>query len=218
MQEERVLHEAKLAKMEAEMKMVFQQKVQEKEAKLKQSEEELYARHREMKESLEKQRLDLEEKKRKFEAGRPVTPEKGTVRYNPAFAMRRRVTLIVSAAENKERFPSPLKGRTDLLYRLRGKYTVIIHAIHFMACLLLFAPPCLALVSYTLLSTLSIVSRLLCCWHPSHSFARISMACFATASFSMSTSPCSRFFRSSRFVLSFKTMTVSYFLIPMTIL
>lgn len=79
MQEERVLHEAKLAKMEAEMKMVFQQKVQEKEAKLKQSEEELYARHREMKESLEKQRLDLEEKKRKFEAGRPVTPEKGTV-------------------------------------------------------------------------------------------------------------------------------------------
>jgi septin 7 len=95
MQEERVLHEAKLAKMEAEMKMVFQQKVQEKEAKLKQSEEELYARHREMKESLEKQRLDLEEKKRKFEAGRPVTPEKGTVRYNPVSAMRRRVILIV---------------------------------------------------------------------------------------------------------------------------
>ena len=198
MQEERVLHEAKLAKMEAEMKMVFQQKVQEKESKLKQSEEELYARHREMKESLEKQRLDLEEKKRKFEAGRPVTPEKGTVRYNPVSAMRRRVTpIIISAAENKEGFPSSLKGRTGLLYRLRGKYTVI-HAIHFMACLLLFAPPCLALVSYTLLSTLSIVSRLLCCWHPSHSFARISMACFATASFSMSTSSCSRFFRSSR--------------------
>ncbi|KAI0274762.1 septin AspB [Gloeopeniophorella convolvens] len=79
MQEERVLHEAKLAKMEAEMKMVFQQKVQEKEAKLKQSEEELYARHREMKESLEKQRQDLEDKKRKIENGRPLTPEKGTV-------------------------------------------------------------------------------------------------------------------------------------------
>ncbi|KAI9512823.1 cell division control/GTP binding protein [Russula earlei] len=77
-----VLHEAKLAKMEAEMKMVFQQKVQEKEAKLKQSEEELYARHREMKESLEKQRLDLEEKKRKIENGRPLTPEKGTVRHS----------------------------------------------------------------------------------------------------------------------------------------
>lgn len=80
MQEERVLHDAKLAKMEAEMKMVFQQKVQEKEAKLKQSEEELYARHREMKESLEKQRLDLEDKKRRVENGRPLTPEKGTVR------------------------------------------------------------------------------------------------------------------------------------------
>ena len=197
MQEERVLHEAKLAKMEAEMKMVFQQKVQEKESKLKQSEEELYARHREMKESLEKQRLDLEEKKRKFEAGRPVTPEKGTVRYNPVSALRRRVTFIISAAENKEGFPSSLKGRTGSLYRLRGKY-IVIHAIHFMACLLLFAPPCLVLVSYTLLSTLSIVSRLLCCWHPSHSFARISMACFATASFSMSTSSCSRFFRSPR--------------------
>lgn len=69
------MHEAKLAKMEAEMKMVFQQKVQEKEAKLKQSEEELYARHREMKEALEKQRLDLEDKKRRIENGRPLTPE-----------------------------------------------------------------------------------------------------------------------------------------------
>jgi septin 7 len=76
LQEERVLHEAKLAKMEAEMKMVFQQKVQEKEAKLKQSEEELYARHKEMKDSLEKQRADLEDKKRKIESGRPLTPEK----------------------------------------------------------------------------------------------------------------------------------------------
>jgi septin 7 len=76
-QEERILHEAKLAKMEAEMKMVFQQKVQEKESKLKQSEEELYARHREMKEALEKQRADLEEKKRRIESGRPLTPDKG---------------------------------------------------------------------------------------------------------------------------------------------
>ncbi|KAM0787955.1 hypothetical protein ACM66B_006159 [Microbotryomycetes sp. NB124-2] len=75
MAEERALHESKLAKMEAEMKMVFQQKVSEKEAKLKQSEEELYARHREMKEALEKQRLELEEKKRRLESGRPVTPD-----------------------------------------------------------------------------------------------------------------------------------------------
>ncbi|CAG8483570.1 3476_t:CDS:10 [Dentiscutata erythropus] len=76
MEEERALHEAKLQKMETEMKMVFQQKVQEKEAKLKQSEEELYARHKEMKDALEKQRLELEEKKRRLESGRPITPEK----------------------------------------------------------------------------------------------------------------------------------------------
>ena len=72
--------------MEAEMKMVFQQKVAEKEAKLKQSEEELYARHREMKEALERQRADLEDKKRRLESGRPLTPEgKGTVSHPPRF-------------------------------------------------------------------------------------------------------------------------------------
>jgi septin 7 len=75
MEEEKRQHEAKMQKMEAEMRMVFQQKVQEKESKLKLSEEELYARHKEMKEALEKQRLELEEKKRRLEAaGRPVTP------------------------------------------------------------------------------------------------------------------------------------------------
>jgi septin 7 len=100
MAEERGLHEAKLQKMEVsarasagsfenmlfltfppsplqnEMKLVFQQKVAEKEAKLKQSEEELYARHREMRDQLEKQRLELEDKKRRLESGRPLTPEK----------------------------------------------------------------------------------------------------------------------------------------------
>lgn len=75
-EEERTLHEQKLAKMEAEMKMVFQQKVAEKESKLKQSEEELYARHREMKEQLERQRMELEEKKSRVESGRPLE-EKG---------------------------------------------------------------------------------------------------------------------------------------------
>ncbi|KAK3307065.1 Septin-domain-containing protein [Chaetomium strumarium] len=74
-EEERALHEQKLAKMEAEMKMVFQQKVAEKESKLKQSEEELYARHREMKEQLERQRLELEEKKSRIESGRPLEKE-----------------------------------------------------------------------------------------------------------------------------------------------
>ncbi len=76
LEEDRALHEAKLAKMEAEMRLVFQQKVQEKEAKLKQSEEELYARHREMKDNLEKQRVELEDKKMRIERGVPLE-EKG---------------------------------------------------------------------------------------------------------------------------------------------
>ncbi|KAF9377742.1 hypothetical protein CPB97_009957 [Podila verticillata] len=76
LEEERALHEAKLVKMEQDMKHVFQQKVQEKEAKLTQSEAELYAKHKEMKDALEKQRHDLEEKKRRIEQGRPTTPEK----------------------------------------------------------------------------------------------------------------------------------------------
>ncbi|CCX07595.1 Similar to Cell division control protein 3; acc. no. P39826 [Pyronema omphalodes CBS 100304] len=76
-EEERTLHEQKLAKMEAEMKMVFQQKVAEKESKLKLSEQELYDRHREMKEQLERQRLELEEKKQRIETGRPLEEKKG---------------------------------------------------------------------------------------------------------------------------------------------
>lgn len=69
-EEERAQHEARLAKMEADMKAVFQQKVLEKENKLKKSEAELFTRHREMKEQLEKQKQELEEKKAKLEAGR----------------------------------------------------------------------------------------------------------------------------------------------------
>ncbi|EYE98646.1 septin AspB [Aspergillus ruber CBS 135680] len=75
-EEERALHEQKLAKMETEMKMVFQQKVAEKESKLKQSEDELYARHREMKDQLDRQRGELDEKKGRLESGRPIE-EKG---------------------------------------------------------------------------------------------------------------------------------------------
>jgi septin 7 len=76
-EEERALHKARLDKMEADMKNVFQQKVQEKEQKLKKSEAELFARHREMKEALEKQRQELEEKKNRLEVGR-VGEEKKT--------------------------------------------------------------------------------------------------------------------------------------------
>ena len=67
MEEQRHQHEARLAKMENDMKLVFQQKVQEKESKLKQSEDELYARHKEMREALERQRQQLESDKKKLE-------------------------------------------------------------------------------------------------------------------------------------------------------
>ncbi|KAK5782490.1 septin CDC3 PWA37_000572 [Arxiozyma heterogenica] len=66
-EEERKLHEAKLAKLESEMKSVFQQKVNEKEKKLQKSETELFARHKEMKEKLLKQLKALEEKKHQLE-------------------------------------------------------------------------------------------------------------------------------------------------------
>lgn len=41
MEEERIAHEQKLAKIKAEMRAIFEAKVREKEAKLKQSEEEV---------------------------------------------------------------------------------------------------------------------------------------------------------------------------------
>ncbi|KAJ1897551.1 Cell division control protein 3 [Kickxella alabastrina] len=63
LEEEEKVHAAKMQKLEAEMAAVFRQKVQEKEGKLKQSEEELHSRHQQMKTVLEKQRAELEEKK-----------------------------------------------------------------------------------------------------------------------------------------------------------
>jgi septin 7 len=86
-EEERQLHEQKLAKMELEMKMVFQQKVAEKESKLRQSEEELYARHKEMKDQLERQRLELEERKNRIETGRPYDDGGKTTKKNK-FSLR----------------------------------------------------------------------------------------------------------------------------------
>ena len=65
--EDKQLHEAKLAKLEAEMKSVFQTKVSEKEKKLQKSEAELFTRHKEMKEKLTKQLKALEEKKHQLE-------------------------------------------------------------------------------------------------------------------------------------------------------
>jgi septin 7 len=97
LEQTKVAHDQKMGKMEAEMRAVFQQKVAEKEAKLKQSETEvayltllyllflrnihanqiekqLYARHKEMKEQLEKQRAELEERLRRLDSSRPGTP------------------------------------------------------------------------------------------------------------------------------------------------
>ena len=65
--EEKQLHEAKLTKLETEMKSVFQQKVSEKEKKLQKSEADLFARHKEMKDKLNKQLKALEEKKHQLE-------------------------------------------------------------------------------------------------------------------------------------------------------
>ncbi|KAJ2386646.1 Cell division control protein 3 [Coemansia sp. RSA 2611] len=69
LEEEERLHGAKMGKLEAEMAAVFRQKVQEKEGKLKQSEEELHSRHQQMKSVLEKQRLELEEKRARIGTG-----------------------------------------------------------------------------------------------------------------------------------------------------
>jgi septin 7 len=87
-EEERQLHEQKLAKMEAEMKQVFQQKVAEKESKLRQSEEELYARHKEMKDQLERQRAELEERKSRIESGRPFDDGKTGKTKLKGFSLR----------------------------------------------------------------------------------------------------------------------------------
>jgi SMC interacting uncharacterized protein involved in chromosome segregation len=53
--------------MEADMQLVFMKKVREQEARLKRSEEELYARHREIQEVLDSQLRALQERKRILE-------------------------------------------------------------------------------------------------------------------------------------------------------
>ncbi|KAJ7082878.1 Septin-domain-containing protein [Mycena belliarum] len=73
LQEERVMHEAKLAKMKSAMQEVFREKVEIQENKLKQSEVELYARHLEMKEALKKQWRQLIERKEQLE--NPSSPD-----------------------------------------------------------------------------------------------------------------------------------------------
>lgn len=64
---ERQQHEQRLAKMEAEMRAVFQQKVTEKETKLKSSETELFQKHREIKEQLDRQHQELEARRQQLQ-------------------------------------------------------------------------------------------------------------------------------------------------------
>lgn len=78
-EEERLLHESKLAKLESEMKAVFQQKVSEKEKKLQKSEADLFSRHKEMKDKLLKQINLLEEKKVQLEKQKLVQQDQTTV-------------------------------------------------------------------------------------------------------------------------------------------
>ncbi|EJS42569.1 cdc3p [Saccharomyces arboricola H-6] len=86
-QEEKTLHEAKLAKLEIEMKTVFQQKVSEKEKKLQKSETELFARHKEMKEKLTKQLKALEDKKKQLELS--INSASPTVNHSPVPAKKK---------------------------------------------------------------------------------------------------------------------------------
>ena len=141
MQEERTLHEAKLAKMEAEMNLVFQQKVAEKESKLKQSEEELYARHREMKEALEKQRLELEDKKRRIESGRPLTPEKSNVGHFTAELLV--FSFLLVSIDQEESLPPNITcsrrlGDTSFPLLLRITRLAFIYLFSFCSRLLIY--------------------------------------------------------------------------------
>lgn len=66
-EEERALHEAKLAKMEADLKQIFQAKVTAKEKKLQNQESELFTKHKEMKDKLLLNIKLMEDKKRSLE-------------------------------------------------------------------------------------------------------------------------------------------------------
>lgn len=63
-EEERKQHDMKMKKLESEMRDVFEQKVAEKEAKMRQNEQELYTKHRESLDQIERKRVELEERKR----------------------------------------------------------------------------------------------------------------------------------------------------------
>ncbi|KAG7797266.1 hypothetical protein KL929_002972 [Ogataea haglerorum] len=71
-EEEKQLHEAKLANMEAQLRSIFQSKVSKEEKKLQETEADLFAKHKEMRDKLLKQIKLLEEKKRELEMANPI--------------------------------------------------------------------------------------------------------------------------------------------------
>ncbi|CAH6722263.1 cell division control protein 3 [[Candida] jaroonii] len=87
-EEERALHEAKLSKMESEMKAVFQQKVSEKEKKLQRSEADLFSRHKEMKDKLTKQIKLLEDKKIQLEKQKSLPQDPPSTQAAPQKARK----------------------------------------------------------------------------------------------------------------------------------
>ncbi|KAJ2457133.1 Cell division control protein 3 [Coemansia sp. RSA 2424] len=103
MEEEERLHGAKMGKLEAEMAAVFRQKVQEKEGKLKQSEEELHSRHQQMKAVLEKQRHELEDKRARI--GNPLGAQQNTSMDAAAAA------VMAHGGEPVQRMPSKDKKK-----------------------------------------------------------------------------------------------------------
>ncbi|KAH3671683.1 hypothetical protein OGAPHI_000388 [Ogataea philodendri] len=71
-EEEKQLHEAKLANMEAQLRSIFQSKVSKEEKKLQETEADLFAKHKEMRDKLLKQIKLLEEKKKELELAKPL--------------------------------------------------------------------------------------------------------------------------------------------------
>jgi len=68
MEDEKKNHESKMKKMEVEMEQVFELKVKERTQRITDSEKDLKRREEQMRSTLEKLRLDIQDKKKQFES------------------------------------------------------------------------------------------------------------------------------------------------------
>lgn len=86
-EEEKQLHETKLAHLESQMKQIFQQKVAREEKKLQETEADLFSKHKEMRDKLLKQIKMLEEKKKELEATKalPQTSQQAPTKARKGF-------------------------------------------------------------------------------------------------------------------------------------